>query len=212
VTPAATLDRRTVPVVGGPLDAGLDRARSDEVLLARLRAGDDRALGQAFDLHGGMVHGLARRVVLDEQLARDITQDVFISLWERPDAVDLTRGSLRTYLGVVTHRRAVDAVRRSTRRARAEQASIDVRPHEEHVDDEVAGADARAWCRDLLFAALDQLPDDQRAAVVLAYFEGQPYREVARLLGIPEGTAQSRFRLGLARVRSLVGDDLRVER
>lgn len=182
------------------------------MLLARLRAGDDRALGHAFDLHGGMVHGLARRVVLDEQLAGEITQDVFVALWQRPDAVDLDRGSLRTYLGVVTHRRAVDAVRRATRRARAEQASIDVRPLEERVDDDVAGADARAWCRDHLLAALDQLPDDQRAAVVLAYFEGNSYREVARLLGIPEGTAKSRIRLGLARVRSLVGDDLRVDR
>jgi len=198
--------------VDGGLHRGTDRARSDESIVARLRAGDDRALAAAYDEHGGLVYGLARRVTVDDQLARDITQDVFVFLWEHPDRVDLERGTLRAYLGVLAHRRAVDAVRRATRRDRAETASVDLRESEEQFDDEVASESARAWCHDQLLMALDQLPDDQRAAVVLAYFEGNSYREVARLLDIPEGTAKSRIRLGLARVRSIVGDDLRVER
>src|SRR3954462_14952474 len=97
--------------------------RQDAALLARLQAGDDLALAAIYDRHAGLVYGLARRVTRDEQLARDITQDVFSYLWELPDRVDLSRGSVRAYLAVVTHRRAVDEVRRNERRARIEAAA-----------------------------------------------------------------------------------------
>ena len=90
----------------------------DVALLARIQAGDDRALGIIYDLHADLVYGVARRVTRDEHLARDIMQDVFTYLWELPGRVDLLRGSLRAYLAVVAHRRAVDEVRRSERRKR----------------------------------------------------------------------------------------------
>jgi RNA polymerase sigma-70 factor (ECF subfamily) len=187
-------------------------ARSDEVLLARMRAGDDTALGLVYDQHGGMVHGLARRVTGDEQLAQEITQDVFVFLWEWPDRVDLSRGSLRSYLGVIAHRRAVDAVRRATVRGRAETAASRRPASEDGFDDEITQVHAQRWCRERLLAAMAELPAEQRAALTLAYFEGCTYRDVARQLGIPEGTAKSRLRLALARVRALVGDELEAAR
>jgi RNA polymerase sigma-70 factor (ECF subfamily) len=201
---------RTVAVVRGPEQGG--RERSDEVLLARVRAGDQRALERIYDELGGMVHGLARRVTGDEQVAREVTQDVFVHLWQKPDAVDLNRGSLRAYVGVVAHRRAVDAVRRATSRRRAETAVGDQPMVTDSFEDAVAEVDARAWSSEQLAAALEQLPTEQRDAVVLAYFGGLRYTEVAVRLDIPEGTAKSRIRLGLARVRTLVGDDLMVDR
>jgi RNA polymerase sigma-70 factor (ECF subfamily) len=186
--------------------------QTDDVLLARVRAGDDRALGIVYDRHGGMVHGLARRVTGDDQLACDITQDVFVYLWEQPDRIDLSLGSLRSFLGVVTHRRAVDAVRRAVRRGRAEGDAFRRAEEPEPLDEQIVAAGARAWCSERIAEALDQLPVEQCAAVVLAYFDGHPYTEVARLLDIPEGTAKSRIRLGLARVRALVGDELQEDR
>lgn len=185
---------------------------TDAVLLARVQAGDERALSALFDEHGGMVHGVARRVTGDEQLARDVTQDVFVYLWERPDRVDLERGSVRSFLGIVTHRRAVDAVRTAVRHRRAEAAAFDHTPLAAAFDDDVACTDALSWCRDRLTAALDQLPEEQRDALVLAYYAGRTYKDVAIALGIPEGTAKSRIRLGLARLRALVGDELQAER
>jgi RNA polymerase sigma-70 factor (ECF subfamily) len=178
------------------------------MLLARVRAGDDRALSMVYDQHADLVFGLARRVTRDEQLARDITQEVFTYLWELPDRVDLNRGSLRAYLAVLTHRRAVDEIRRSERRARTEAAS----PRTELADGPEVGvvdAAAREWCRSQLAAGLARLPVEQRVAVELAYYDGLTYKQVARRLGIPEGTAKSRLRMAMTKLRSLLGDDLR---
>jgi RNA polymerase sigma-70 factor (ECF subfamily) len=193
--------RRTVPAVeAGP--------GPDAVLLARIRAGDEVALGVLYDQHAGLVYGLARRVTRDDHLAQDITQDVFAYHWELPDRVDLTRGSLRSYLAVVAHRRAVDEVRRSIRRTRTETAGA---PLDVHESPEVGVVDAAAgaWLSERIAAGLAQLPHEQRTAIRLAYYEGQTYVQVARTLGIPEGTAKSRLRLALARLRALLDDELR---
>jgi RNA polymerase sigma-70 factor (ECF subfamily) len=182
--------------------------QQDAVLLARLQAGDDRALGAVYDQHADLVFGLARRVTRDEQLARDITQDVFIYLWEMPGRVDLARGSIRAYLAVVTHRRAVDQVRRCERRARSE-AALALESTEDGPDAGVVEAAAQAWRRMRLAAGLAELPSEQRAAVELAYYDGLTYKQVAQTLDIPEGTAKSRLRLAMARLRALLGDEVR---
>lgn len=196
-----TAGRRSVPAVEECIPP-------DGTLLARIRVGDDRALAVVYDRHAGLVYGLARRVTRDEHLAQDVTQEVFTYLWELPDRVDLTRGSLRSYLAVVTHRRAVDEVRRSERRTRTENALAGAEI-EDGPEEDVVEAAAREWGRERIAAVLDQLPDEQRVAVGLAYYDGQTYTQVARTLGIPEGTAKSRLRLALARLRVLLGDDLR---
>jgi RNA polymerase sigma-70 factor (ECF subfamily) len=187
----------------------------DDVLVARLRAGDDRALASAYDAHGGAVYAVARRVTLDDQLARDVTQDVFVHLWECPERVDTSRGTVRTYLRVVAHRRAVDVVRRTERRGRAEESAWRSSPDDRvapPVEDGVADGEAALWSRGIVVDALDQLPAEQRIALMLAYFEGRTLREVAECLGIPEGTAKSRVRLGIAHVRALVGHALEAGR
>jgi RNA polymerase sigma factor (sigma-70 family) len=177
------------------------------VLLARLAAGDERALGIVYDQHADMVYGLARRVTRDDHLAREITQEVFTYLWSQPQRVDLERGSLRAFLGVVTHHRAVDEIRRVARRTTAES-----RAHNDEVVDAghesaVLEAATQDWRRERLSAMLDQLPADQRAALEPGYFDGRTYREVASILGIPEGTAKSRMRLALARLRTMIGPE-----
>jgi RNA polymerase sigma-70 factor, ECF subfamily len=207
----ASPKRRNVPPVAAaePRDTmPRDALPRDAVLLARVRAGDDRALSAVYDQHADLVFGLARRVTRDEQLARDITQEVFTYLWELPDRVDLNRGSLRAYLAVVTHRRAVDEIRRSERRARTEAAAPPVEA-EDGPEIGVVDAAAREWCRNRLAAGLAQLPAEQRAAVELAYFDGLTYRQVARALGIPEGTAKSRLRLAMTKLRTVLGDEMR---
>jgi RNA polymerase sigma factor (sigma-70 family) len=180
----------------------------DAVLLARIQAGDDLALGTVYDEHADLVFGLARRVTRDEQLARDITQEVFTYLWELPGRVDLSRGSLRAYLAVVTHRRAVDQVRRTERRARTEAASV-LADTEDGPENRVVEAAAQAWSSKRLAAGLAELPAEQRVAVELAYYDGLTYRQVAQRLHIPEGTAKSRLRLAMARLRTLLGEEVR---
>jgi RNA polymerase sigma-70 factor (ECF subfamily) len=198
----------TVGVLTRSVAAVVADARSDSVLLARLQAGDDRALALVYDQHADLVLGVARRVTRDEQLARDIVQDVFAYLWELPNRVDLARGSIRSYLAVVAHRRAVDAVRRSERRQRSEVAAagpdIDAGPEPAVVEDVT-----NAWRKQRLAAGLEALPEEQRAALKLAYYDGLTYKQVALALDIAEGTAKSRLRLALCRLRSVLGDELR---
>jgi RNA polymerase sigma factor (sigma-70 family) len=198
----------TVGGVGRSVTRVVAREPQDAVLLARIQAGDDLALGTVYDQHADLVFGLARRVTRDEQLARDITQDVFTYLWELPGRVDLSRGSLRAYLAVVTHRRAVDCVRRSERRARSE-AALALAATEDGPENRVVQAAAQEWSNTRLAAGLAELPSEQRAAVELAYYDGLTYKQVAQTLQIPEGTAKSRLRLAMARLRTSLGEEVR---
>jgi RNA polymerase sigma-70 factor (ECF subfamily) len=181
-------------------------AERDAMLLARIEAGDDRALAEVYDEHAGLVFGVARRVTRDEQLARDVSQEVFLSLWELPERVDLTKGSLRTFLAMLAHRRAVDEVRRSERRATA-QASLVMRDQVDGPEQDVVETAAATWRVERLREVVKSLSEEQWAALRLAYFDGLTYRQVAAALRIPEGTAKSRLRLGLGKLRDLLGTD-----
>jgi RNA polymerase sigma-70 factor (ECF subfamily) len=202
VAAMALADRATVSCVGEPRPG-------DRVFVDRLRAGDDSALAALYDQHADVVFGIARRVIGDAQSAREITQEVFAHLWQHPERVDLERGSLRTYLAVMAHHRAVDEVRRVVRRNQAETRSGRSDPVlDDGHDAAVLDHAHRAWRGERVARAIEQLSSDQRVAVTLAYFEGFTYVEVARRLGIPEGTAKSRLRLALARLRVLLTDDM----
>lgn len=180
----------------------------DALLVERLRAGDDRALAAVYDHHADLVYGLARRVTRDEQLASDVTQEVFIYLWEMPGRVDLSRGSLRTYLALLAHRRAVDEVRRHEARSRAETASAVPEP-EEGPETHVVAAATRTWRKTHLAELLAMLSAEQREALQLAYYDGLTYVQVAQALGIPEGTAKTRVRRALAKLRTSIAAEAR---
>lgn len=170
---------------------------------ARLIEGDPSALGDVYDQFSSLVYGLALRVIGDPRAAEDVSQDVFVWLWERPEAFDPSRGSLRSWIGTITHRRAVDHVRREAARRRR---------NEREASQAVAVPDVGELATALVTAervrsALDGLPDAQRKAIDLAYFEGQTYREVGETLGIPEGTAKSRLRLALRKIASILEAD-----
>ena len=162
----------------------------------RLIARDPSVLSDLYDQFGSYVFGLAARVIGDRHAAEDVTQDVFLSIWERPEAFEPSRGRLRTFLGTLAHRRAVDVVRREeARRRRAARDAATGVP----IPDvgELAMAIVAA---EQVRAEVDRLPREQREAIELAYFGGRTYRQVAEELGIPEGTAKSRMRLGLSRI------------
>ena len=163
------------------------------VAIARWR---QEALAEAYRRHGGGVFGLARRLLGDGESAKDIAQEVFLRLWKQPERFDPSRGSLHSYLLAQTHCRSVDVLRSETAGRRREEC--DVRPAtdggvERHVQDLAVGAQVRE--------ALAGLPEAERRAVTLAYLAGHTYREVACLLGEPEGTVKSRIRSGLRRLR-----------
>ena len=178
--------------------------RPDSALMDRLRRGDDRALADIYDGYSGLVHGLALRVLRDRRAAEDVTQDVFVALWQDPDRFDPERGTLRTFLATITHRRAVDVIRRDEARNAREARSTDEPEPVPDPGDTVAQTLDSQRVRD----AVAQLPVAQRRALELAYFRGRTYRQVAAELGIPEGTAKSRLRLGLQAISQMLRGEM----
>ncbi len=162
----------------------------------RMIVGDDTALGEIYDQFASFVYGLALRVIGDARAAEDVCQDVFVGLWQRPAVYDPERGSLRTWLGTLAHRRAVDYVRREEARRRRAERDAARAVSSPDVEEQAAAMVTAERVR----AAVDVLPADQRRAIQLAYFGGKTYRQVAEVLGIPEGTAKSRLRLGLRKI------------
>lgn len=175
--------------------------RQDDVELAeRLLARDETALRATIERYGSLVHGVARRVITDPTLAEEVAQDTFLALWKRPGAFDPQRGSLQTFLGSVARNKAVDLVRKEDsmrRRADALLAEAQSLPAS-------ASPMNQADERHEVKHALEQLSPPQREALILAYFGGRTYREVAEELGIPEGTAKTRLRDGLKRLREVM--------
>jgi RNA polymerase sigma-70 factor (ECF subfamily) len=179
---------------------------TDAVLAARLAAGDDHALAEVFDRLAPAVYGAALRVLGHTTAAQDVVQDVFVELWTHPGRYDPAASPLRTFLLILARHRAVDLVRSEFRRIARQERHHRLTPGqgEPSVDDEVAAAEAASIVR----SAVRLLPASQRRVVELAYFEGLSCREVARVAGIPEGTAKSRLRLALAKLETVLDRQL----
>ena len=185
-----------------PVNTVSTSAPTDASLVARIAVGDERALQMIYERYSPLVYGLSRRVTASTAHAEEITQEVFVYLWQNPDRFDAERGSLRAFLGAVAHRRSVDEVRRSTRRtAREDRVGSDA----SNLDViEISDTVERSQTAERVRAAVSSLPEQQREAVLLAYFGGCTFRQVAEQLGIPEGTAKSRLRLGLSKLAVLL--------
>ena len=180
---------------------------SDAQLVTSIARYSEVALAEVYRRHGGAVYGLARRVLNDPAEAEDVTQEVFLRLWNEPDRYDPGRGSLRSFLLAQSHARAVDTVRStSSRRQRESRDALRTARGTYDLQHEV-------WdlaMADQVGQAMGALPAEERRAIELAYFDGHTYQEVARLLQQPEGTVKSRIRNGLRRMRAALADiDLR---
>lgn len=177
-------------------------ALDDAALLVAIGRWRQEALAEVYRRHGGATFSLARRVLVDRSLAEEVTQDVFMRLWTEPEAFDQRRGTLRSYLLMMAHRRAVDRLRQDTARRDREVRAARRRA--------TSGYDLEQEVADLVVAAqlkeaLEVLTPDERQAIELAYFGGQTYRQVATSLGEPEGTIKSRIRSGLGQLREALG-------
>lgn len=181
----------------------MDRSEADD-LLVRVAAGDEQAFAALFDLVSAQVLGVALRVLRDRALAEEVSQEVLTEVWRKADRFDPDRGSAAGWIATLAHRRSVD-------RVRSEQAGRDrddrvSRRDEPRAFDAVADAVEVRLDHWQVRQALTALTDRQREAIELAYFAGHTYRDVARVLDIPEGTAKSRLRDGLLRLRESLED------
>ncbi len=180
------------------------KTRTDADLLVAAGQGDEVAFSELYDRVAPQVVGIARRVLRDRALAEEAAQEVLVEVWRKAARFDPERGSASGWIATLAHRRAVDRVRsEQAARDRDDRASRrDHQPSHDVVADEVTTRLEHWQVRQ----ALVQLTDRQREAIELAYYAGHTYRDVASVLGIPEGTAKSRLRDGLMRLRELLAD------
>ncbi|MCM1972892.1 sigma-70 family RNA polymerase sigma factor [Streptomyces sp. G1] len=179
---------------------------ADEELHRRLVYGDESALAEVYAAYLPLVRRIAVRVTRTPGAAEDVAQEVFAQLWSRPYAYDPGRGTLRTWLSLLAHRRAVDWVRgeaRHRKHAHADDDALRTVPEPGPRPDETVVDRERSL---LLHSALAELPEPQREVVHLAYFAGRTYRQAAVELGIPEGTAKSRLRTALRSLAETLAD------
>lgn len=175
---------------------------SDAELIECVRRREEPALGTIYDRYARLVYTIALRITGDRESAEEVTQDVFQAVWQSAAGFHLG-GSLSAWLIGITRHRAIDLTR--SRRYRS-------RSREEVLDDQIAGpttsfdgtADAFAL-REMMRRALSGLSPVQRQAIELAYYGGLTYVEIANRIGEPIGTVKSRMRVGLMRLRELLG-------
>jgi RNA polymerase sigma-70 factor (ECF subfamily) len=169
---------------------------TDLDLVAGLFNAREDAYSEIYRRHSASVTAAARMILIRDHRCEDVVAEVFVSLWCYPEKFDPARGTLLAYLRLKARGRSIDMVRSDTARTRRETSG---RPSPQEFDGDGAliGAESSLAVRE----ALVQLPAGQREAIVLAFYSGLSYLQVAVRLGIPEGTAKSRIRAGLSRLR-----------
>ena len=176
---------------------------SPEVLMARAAQGDQGAFAQLYDRFSGAVHGTARAVLRDPDHAAEVTQEVMLEAWRTAARYDAGQGTVRTWLLTLAHRRAVDRVRAVQSQRDRDQKVLDA--DQDRPFDIVAEEVESTMERQRVRSCLGSLTDTQRDAVLLAYYGGRTYREVADELEAPLPTVKSRIRDGLIRLRDCLG-------
>jgi RNA polymerase sigma-70 factor (ECF subfamily) len=167
---------------------------SDPVVYARI-----------YDEHARGVHVAAYRILGNVAQAQDVTQDVFVKVWRQPHKFDARRGELGSYLRLMARSRALDLWREGQAAGRAsDRLKLVVARDEGRTEDRPAPMAERESERRAVRAALAELPPNQREAVVLAYWGGLTADQIARRADVPLGTAKSRIRLGLAKLRERI--------
>ena len=172
-------------------------------LLRRSAAGDESAFGELYDAVAPRLYGLVRRVVRDPAQSEEVAQEVFLEIWRHAARYDASRGSALAWMLTIAHRKAVDRVR-SSEAARSRDESWGVSQHDVDHDATAEGAVERLDA-ERVRRALDTLTETQRGALELAYLSGYTHTEVAAILDLPLGTAKTRIRDGLIRLRDTMG-------
>ena len=178
-----------------------DPQSTDAELFRRLASGQTEALGQLYDRHAGLVHSIALQLLSNAQEAEDLTQDIFLNL-VRKNSYDPKRGSLRTYLAILTRSRAIDRLRSRQRQQEKLKTDVEIEKQSEALIEEISQIEQSQQIQ----AALASLPELEQQVLRMAYYQGLSQSEISEQLDIALGTVKSRSRRGLIKLRQALAD------
>ncbi len=188
--------------------SGPDREQpqaSDLELVHAMARGDAQALASFYDRYYSTLFGFLLRILHDSSEAEDVLQEVFLQVWERASNYDETRGRPFTWVVTITHSRAIDRLRSINARTRLMERVAHESPSEIH--DATHDAISAEQC-EMVRGALDEIPEESRRAILLAYFEGLSQSEIAEQIEAPLGTVKTRTRKGLRMLREILQNKL----
>lgn len=172
---------------------------TDALLLSQIAERSEHAMMTIYQRYGGMVYSLALQTLRQPGLAEEVTQDVFLKLWQHPERWDPALGQLSSWLLTITRNASIDRLRREARHRTGDwQAPAESDPEAVVTPDLAAWADGQ-----LLRDLLRQLPPEQQQLIELAFFRGYTHSELAENLRMPLGTVKTRLRTGMLKLRTL---------
>lgn len=191
---------RNSPPSEQPVPQLATTARRPTLTVTEPWAGNDDAFARLYDETSARVYGVVLRVIRDPAQAEEVTQEVYLEIWQQANRYDSARGSAIAWAMTIAHRRAVDRVRSVEASRRRDLAHCEQNHRSEPYDETSEAAEWLAAAQ-MVRDALANLPVKQRRVIELAYFGGYTQREIALLLEIPLGTAKTRLRDGLIQLR-----------
>ena len=174
---------------------------TDIWLVARVAQQDEAALMKLYARHGSLVYGTALRVLRAPGPAEEVTQDVFLRVWRRPDRWNPALGAFPAWLTTITRNAAIDRLRKEQRRAPLAPDALEDLLHQ--LGDDAATGTNTWFDVQTVIALLQELPENQRILVELAFYWGYTHSELAEQLDLPLGTVKTRLRAGLIKLRAL---------
>jgi len=176
---------------------------TQDQLLSLVAQGDQAAFAQLYDQMAPRVLGLVRRLLRDHAQSEEVTQEIFLEIWQNATRYDSSKGGASTWIMTMSHRRAVDRVRAS-QSSRDRDTKIGIRDYDADYDNVSETVQTRIE-HERVEKAMQRLTELQRQAVSLAYYGGYSHSEVATLLSVPIGTVKTRLRDGMIRLRDELG-------
>lgn len=180
----------------------------DETLVAEVARAQTEALSALYDRYSRLVYSLALHIVSDPQAAEEITQDVFVQLWNRASTYDPSQGKLISWLARMARNRSIDELRRRSVRPEGHSASwADDEIPDSQDDEQIEQTVAWSQEKHAIQRAIAQLPQEQQQVLALAYFEEYSHQQIADQLGEPLGTVKTRLRLAIQKLRHALEAD-----
>jgi RNA polymerase sigma-70 factor (ECF subfamily) len=179
---------------------------TDETLLRLMARSQPEALSELYDRYSRLVFSVAFQTLGNREMAEEVTQDAFLRAWQHAASYQPSQGKVATWLASISRHRAIDVLRSQQSRPEGHSLPLEDLPLWDlanglSVEDGLVEAGESQRVR----AALTQLPSDQQKALALAYFYGQTHEQIAEALGEPLGTVKTRIRLGMQKLRSILG-------